>query len=199
MACSGEVVLDPFTTACKLALLPHYPEGTKVMIDGTVLDFTKPTSVETLLRSVHSLWGGTCYSRLALSNLRKPLIRSILWYMKSSPVIFKNVEAGLRRLIDIYSHTSDGGLAAETLRFCLTTLRLHKQAPELLIIQTDEQRTEQLERLRNLWKNSEVNSIESWFAALESDGPKERRVQAIEDYLSLKQPELNEVISDTAV
>jgi hypothetical protein len=199
MACSGEVVLDPFTTMCKLALLSHYPEGTKVMIDGTALDFTKPTSVETMWRSVHNLWVGTRYSRLALSNLRKPLIRSILWYMESSPVIFKNVDAGLQRLIDIYGRTPDGGLAAETLRFCLTTLRLHEQAPDLLNIPTDKQRTEQLGRLRTLWKNSEVECIESWFVDLEGDGPKERQVQAIENFLSLKQPELNEVIGDTAV
>jgi hypothetical protein len=190
-------VLDPFTTACMIALVNFVEEGSKLVIEDNYISFTKPSAVSVGVRSVcNLLWEG--YSREALAHLRKPIARALLWYNKDAPTVFKNASLGMRKLISTYKGNTN--LATETLTLCLLTLEKHTEIPELLLLPGDVVRQAHLEKLQHMWSDSEVRCVEGWFAQLQSEqGPREQHIRTIRDFLNLKQPRLRGLMRDTAV
>lgn len=196
----GNVVLDPYTAVCKLALLDFYPEGTKLVIEDNDLTFSRPTSAATVWRSICSLFVDTqSYSRNSLFNLRKPIARAVTWYRQVCPTVFRHACKGLERLIDIYDRTGDGGNASETLRYCLLTMREHESVPSLLHVPGDDLRDKLLEELKRQWSDREVQCIETWFAEMADSNIQERHIMTIETFLRLKQPQLHDIIRGSAI
>ena len=196
---SGEYVLDPLTTLCKLALLNFYPEGTKFVIEQNELSFSQPTSMATLLRSVRSLYDAKGYSRESLCHLRRPLIRAVQWYSGRLPSVVLNAELGLRKLIATYERDVDGGLAAEALRFCLLIISKSNEEPSLLTVDGDERRAAMLGRLKAQWTDAEVTCLESWFNILNDDTTKQQQISMIENFLMMKQAKLHDILRETCI
>jgi|MDTB01.1.fsa_nt_gb hypothetical protein len=193
-------VLDPLSVLCLLAILAHKPRGTKLVIEENRLTFSHPTARETARRWLFTwLFDPQAYSRQALCSLRKPIVRGLKWYSQKCPVIVAHATEGLRELVSLYE--SDRDNATEALRYCLLIAEKHRELPELLEIPEDAPRAEFLEQLQAMWSDEEVFSLETLVKLLGADAPGTNRVviESIESYLNRKQPQLQPLMTQTAM
>jgi hypothetical protein len=197
-----EVVLDPFTVVCKLALLSFKPKGTKLAIRNNCVDFTHPVAKEQALRWFMShIFDSNAYSRAALCNLRKPICRALRWYAAMAPMVFINAVIGLEILYDLYNKNGNDN-AVESLRACLTILNNFDNLPKLAEDEDDESRGPMLTKLKAMWSDSEIECVEAWMVLLsegDSETPHSAVAKSIEAYLTEKEPQLNEIMTKTAV
>jgi len=199
----AEVVLDPFSVVCKLALLAYKTEGTKLEIRDHRLAFAHPVVKEQAYRWFMShFYDPAAYSRGALCNLRKPICRALKWYSNSAPTVFENARVGLTRLLELYRADSLHDNAVVTLTYCLTIMQRFYELPELADVPEDAPRAEMLHTLRSQWRDAEIECVETWMgllAASESDVDAAAVSETIESYLTRKEPQLRRIMTQSAV
>jgi hypothetical protein len=143
------------------------------------------------------------FSRQALCNLRKPISRGLKWYGELAPTIVKHAITGLKTLISLYEDTSVAykDNATEALRYCLVIMEKHSELPSLLEIEDDEARSEFLQKLKVLWTDKEIFSIETLTKLLDEDKKDSNTVvvDSIESYLTRKEPQLQPIMTQTAI
>jgi hypothetical protein len=96
------VILDPFTTLIRLAILAVLPKGTKIGIYNHQITFYTPKSLQGILRFVRG------DKRSDLHNLYLPIKKATEWYDRSDEkisFILKQAHIGLVNLKDNY-HTN---------------------------------------------------------------------------------------------
>lgn len=194
-----EVVLDPFSVVCRLALLNYKPAGTKLEIHSNRVAFSHPEAREWVWRSAMSVFRDrTAYSRSALCNLRKPICRAVAWYGATSPLVIKNATAGLAKLLEVYE--ADGrDTSTEALEFCHAILLNHEDAPALLSVKEDDKRSDLLNTLREQWTADSLRSVEAWMATLDAHGDDGAIVDTVDTYLTRKEPAIRAILTQTAV
>jgi hypothetical protein len=199
----SEVVLDPFTVVCKLALLAYKAEGTKLEVCDNRIAFAHPVVKEQLYRWFMShFFDHAAFSRGALCNLRKPICRALKWYSDIAPTVFENARVGITRLLVLYRADSVHDNAVVTLTYCLTIMQRFYDLPELADVAEDAPRTEMLHTLRSQWREAEIVCVETWMgllAASESDVDAAAVSETIESYLTRKEPKLRRIMTQTAV
>jgi hypothetical protein len=198
-----EVVLDPFTVVCKLALLAHKSDGTKLEVCDNRISFAHPVAKEQLYRWFMSHFcDHAAYSRGALCNLRKPICRALKWYSHTAPTVFSEARVGLTRLLELYRADSVHDNAVVTLTYCLTIMQRFDDLPDLADVPEDAPRSEMLHTLRLQWRDAEIECVETWMgllAASESDVDAAAVSETIESYLTRKEPQLRRIMTQTAV
>lgn len=200
----SEVVLDPFTVVCKLALLAYKAEGTKLEIRDNRVGFAHPVTSERLHRWFMShFFDPAAFSRNALCNLYKPISRAVGWYSDSAPTVFENAQVGLQRLLEVYREDdSVFDNAIVVLVFFIKIMQHHKELPELAVIPEDAPRAEMLRTLRLQWREDEIRSVETWMNLLVTSESEDSAVavyETIETYLTRKEPQLRRIMTQTAV
>lgn len=177
-----EMVLDPFTTLCKMALLDFYPEGTKLSVEENQVRFSRPNKTDTAWRSIRSMFSSTgTHSRDVLWTLEKPLIRAILWYKELAPNILEHATYGVERLLDLYKK-GRGCNATIVLKYYLRIMTDFRESPNLLDIPSDADRSELLANLRDQWSDEEIRCADGWVKELESESAREPKIKKVEDF-----------------
>lgn len=188
---SKNVILDPFTTICRLAVLSYLPKGTKI---GIVSRRHEVIFFQPDYQGAWRLLYGD--KQTDLHNLNHPIQKATQWYGRENEqinYIFKLAHKGLQMLKENYT-----GATYESLRTydnVLTGKQIDMYdsvTPERAKQMLEEQTTDNAihTQLKGLWNEDALNAVYSLFKTVEASmddvSTRDEQIAVIQKFLDAK-------------
>jgi hypothetical protein len=186
MTVSDPFSLDPFSTVCRLALLPYMDEGVKIGICDNSIQFFDASLMAWVRRNIMD-WRKKGCSKHDLYHLRIPIERAIVWYKEMAPDVLNMASQGLERLATNYvGH----GNVKETINSMVQLLKGQARV-------TPEDMTDKpsLRRLSGTWTKQEIEAVAQLFSLLKEE-KSNYIVDCINEFIRGKEPELLAIIRE---
>ncbi len=193
------VILDPFTTIIRLALLSFKPKGTKIGIDKHKIIYYYPNKFQGISRFIYG------DKRADLHNLHQPVKKASEWYKQETDGKLKYIFAlghrGLVLLKDNYDNVNNNSDSSTYVSLCIIDNILTGRQPEIYDSITPE-KAEQIQReqsdqldnlihskLKKLWDDSDIEIIFNLLGKIDkSEDPDtvEQHINVVEKFLDAK-------------